>query len=192
MAALVPLAIALGLISARTEDRIIEELRGIARQVAGELRQGYAPRPVPSELVDVQVVDARGQVVTASAGLAGRPPMTTVRPSRPDVPERLHLCDPPITAGECLHVVALAVDVPGEVRVTGGGTVPGGRWVVYTATRRRHYPPPYAEAARHGHPADGRAQRVAHLPGDRPGAAAGAGDPVRSWPRSPPPTWAGG
>lgn len=145
VAALVPLAIALGLISARTEDRIIEELRGIARQVAGELRQGYAPRPVPSELVDVQVVDARGQVVTASAGLAGRPPMTTVRPSRPDVPERLHLCDPPITAGECLHVVALAVDVPGEVRVTGGGTVPGGRWVVYTGTRRRHYPPPYAE-----------------------------------------------
>lgn len=145
VAALTPLAIALVIIAARAEDRTHDELRGIARQVAAEIRQGYAPRPVPSELVDVQVVDSRGRVVTASSGLAGRPPMSSVRPSRPDAPEFLHLCDRPITLGDCLHVVALAVDAPAQVQVFGDGTVPGGRWVVYTGTRQRHFPPPYAE-----------------------------------------------
>jgi Signal transduction histidine kinase len=144
VSALVLFGIALAVIGARTDEYVRGQLVGAARAVADALSHRQVLRPMPSGNIElVQLVDANGRVVSASTPISGRPPIAAFRPSRPGVPEDRYLCGSPAVPG-CIYVLALTVDAPHEVEVVGGETLPRQRWVIYTATRHRQFPPPFS------------------------------------------------
>ena len=79
------------------------------------------PRPLVGEGDEqIQVLNARGQVVTATRKLAGKPPMATFQPTRGQVRASRTLC-PPAGLEGCMTVVAYQVFRP------------DGTWMIYAA-----------------------------------------------------------
>jgi signal transduction histidine kinase len=79
------------------------------------------PRPLVGEGDEqIQVLNARGQVVTATRKLAGKPPMATFQPAGGQLRVRRTLC-PPAGLEGCMTVVAYQVFRP------------DGTWMIYAA-----------------------------------------------------------
>ncbi|WP_405142837.1 HAMP domain-containing histidine kinase [Sphaerisporangium sp. NBC_01403] len=101
----------------QVQNRVFSQTQEAATEWIALMRTGERLPPPPDTPVDVlQLVNSRGQVIAASAGVTGSPPLTTVRPSadRPIV----HLTDCP---GDGCHLIT-AVRIPPQVhpRVAAG------------------------------------------------------------------------
>jgi signal transduction histidine kinase len=104
-------------------DEAWERVTGVSQPVLSRIQQRDLP-PVlrDGKNIAIQVLNPRGQVVSATPQLAGKPPMATFRPAGGTQAERT-LC-PPAGLRGCMSVLAVRVFQP------------GGTWLVYIATRQ--------------------------------------------------------
>ncbi|WP_182903796.1 cell wall metabolism sensor histidine kinase WalK [Microbispora sp. H10830] len=106
----------------RVQDQVFFDAEQVAAQWSAQVRGGALPSPASvSGIVDlVQLVDARGSVVEASPGAAGRPRLSTFRPAPDDRLQRRVECRP----GEpCVLLMANRVSPAPDAPVVYAGTV---------------------------------------------------------------------
>ncbi|RCG26605.1 sensor histidine kinase [Sphaerisporangium album] len=103
---------------------LTREISAVGARVAYDLERGIVQNPIPHGLVgDIQVVDARGRVVSASESLQGKPPMATLvpPPGAKDMATTV-VCDHALfPKGRCEIVVATKVYRAGQ------------SWTIYSA-----------------------------------------------------------
>jgi len=112
LAALVCLAMSTLLvvgIHARAVDDRTEQTSGAALQVVHLIKRGRPPPVLPGHGANViQVLDARGRVVSSTKQLTGKPPIATFRTSGDNVRAEGMLC-PPRGLDSCMIVVSYRV-----------------------------------------------------------------------------------
>ncbi|WP_233510445.1 sensor histidine kinase [Actinomadura craniellae] len=108
-------------VRSRVEDYQRNQITDTALQTAHMAARNRLPPVLPADGVEgVQVVDARGRVVAASANLRGRPRIAHFTPAD-DLARTTRLVCPSSDQADCLVVMALRVYRPGE------------EWLVYAA-----------------------------------------------------------
>ncbi|WP_179155321.1 HAMP domain-containing sensor histidine kinase [Microbispora sp. GKU 823] len=112
--------IAVGLdlmIRTRIRDHIFRLTQRVAIDWIASMKPGRPPAAVPTTQVNLlQLIDSRGRVVAASPALAGKPPLSAVRPPYDD--RILHLTE--CSHGSCVMLTANRVS-PQEARFVWGG-----------------------------------------------------------------------
>jgi signal transduction histidine kinase len=108
-------------IHTRSVDQRTEQTSGTALKVAELVQRDRLPQVLPDyDAKAIQVLNARGQVVSATEELTGRPPMAAFRSSEDGVRANKVLCPPKGLTG-CMTVVSFEVFQP------------DGQWLVYAA-----------------------------------------------------------
>lgn len=91
------------------EAHIFEDTQQAALNWVASMRPGQVPQPAPPDDVILQLVDPEGRVVEASASAAGKPPMSTVRPSAHERVRYLTECS---SQGKCVLITAMRSNPP--------------------------------------------------------------------------------
>ncbi|MFF4622233.1 sensor histidine kinase [Nonomuraea jabiensis] len=98
-------------------DQIYLDTERAATGWIASMTPGRVPSPVPPSTVNLlQLVDSRGRVVAASPAVAGRPPLSAVRPPHDD--RIIHLTE--CSHGECVVLTSVRVS-PQEASFLWGG-----------------------------------------------------------------------
>ncbi|MEU6409746.1 HAMP domain-containing sensor histidine kinase [Microbispora sp. NPDC046933] len=101
----------------RIRDNVFAETQRVATDWIASMKPGRSPVATPTTEVNLlQLVDSRGRVVAASPAVAGKPPLSTVRPPYDD--RILHLTE--CSHGGCVMLTANRVS-PQEARFVWGG-----------------------------------------------------------------------
>ncbi|MEV5889570.1 sensor histidine kinase [Nonomuraea fuscirosea] len=99
---------------------LTEDMRLTIVDWATEMRPGHIPSPRPTARAKyLQLVDSKGRVVASNAAAAGKPPLSTARPSPSDRLQDGTAC-PPWESGRCLLITVLRLDDGAASSLFGG------------------------------------------------------------------------
>ncbi|MFI6322086.1 sensor histidine kinase [Nonomuraea sp. NPDC050556] len=93
-----------GAVDLRTNEVVTAALRAVHLVKRGDL-----PEVMTTDADGIQVINSVGQVVSSSANLVGKPPMTNIVPDEDNVNRTQTVCGMPDFGGECQIVAAFRV-----------------------------------------------------------------------------------